>query len=411
VKGKTERFLTALFAVMIVVNLGYLVMGFLSIPVYYQRVTSLTIPEIVSMPGSNYPTNEMVKESAAAQGLTLSQYALVQIVFHCALVLLFTVVAVVIVLKAGRNWFAWYSAFFLIFIAEYAFFHEVYIANLLPWWIYDAGAMFWPLILPYLFLFPNGRPAPRLGLWVVGPVFALHTFFQTVGYLLLLFPNNLNQTDFEFFLDPFQAMVVGTFLFILGCQVYRYLRISTREEMQQTKWFLMGFALALALDTISQALGEANPFHSEISLAIFAFVPLGLTVAILRYRLWDIDVVIRRTLQYSILTGLLTLVYLGGVTVLQAALPAVGGQSPAIVIVVTTLAIAALFNPLRRRIQDFIDRRFYRQKYDAEKALAEFASTTRSETNLGQLSWQLVDTVQRILKPESSTLWLTKRKK
>jgi hypothetical protein len=195
-------------------------------------------------------------------------------------------------------------------------------------------------------------------------------------------------------------------LFILGCQVYRYLRISTREEKQQTKWFLMGFVFALALDFVSEALGEYNPYHSEVGLAIFAFVPLGLGVAILRYRLWDIDLIIRRTMQYTLLTGLLSLVYFGGVALLQAALAVIGGQSSAVVIVVTTLAIAALFNPLRRRIQDFIDRRFYRQKYDAEQALADFAAAARAETDLAQLSGRLTFTVQQTLMPERLSLWL-----
>jgi hypothetical protein len=133
---------------------------------------------------------------------------------------------------------------------------------------------------------------------------------------------------------------------------------------------------------------------------------LSLAIAITRYRLFDIDVIIRKTLVYSLLTGLLSLAYFGGVALLQALLAAVGGQLSAAVIVVTTLAIAALFNPLHRRIQDFIDRRFYRQKYDTEKALAQFTAAARSETDLDQLSNHLTNTVRQTLQPEQVSLWL-----
>jgi hypothetical protein len=145
-------------------------------------------------------------------------------------------------------------------------------------------------------------------------------------------------------------------------------------------------------------------------------LPVTLLIAIFRSGLWDIDVVIRKTLVYALLSGLLGLVYFGGVTLLQsfltadhgplAAGEAVSGQPSPVVIVVTTLAIAALFNPLRRRIQDFIDRRFYRRKYDAEKALAEFALAARSQTDLPTLTISLINVVQDTVQPEQVSLWL-----
>jgi hypothetical protein len=140
-------------------------------------------------------------------------------------------------------------------------------------------------------------------------------------------------------------------------------------------------------------------------LSILA-IPAAIAIAILRYRLYDIDLIIRRTLVYSLLTGLLSLVYFGGVALSQNFLTGDRGQLPPFVIVLTTLAIATLFNPLRRRMQETIDRRFYRQKYDAEKALGEFSTSVRSSTDLIQLSNNLVSVVSNTLQPDSINLWL-----
>jgi hypothetical protein len=147
-----------------------------------------------------------------------------------------------------------------------------------------------------------------------------------------------------------------------------------------------------------------------------AILPVSFTIAILRSRLWDIDLLVRRTLLYSLLTGVLSLVYFGGVAFLQGLLTADSGPStagrtavsgpPSAVVVLTTLLIAALFNPLRRRLQDFIDRRFYRRKYNAEHALAGFAAAARSETDLEQLTTHLTDTVQETLQPEEIEVWI-----
>jgi hypothetical protein len=140
----------------------------------------------------------------------------------------------------------------------------------------------------------------------------------------------------------------------------------------------------------------------------FAGVPVAVGIAILRYRLYEIDILINRTLVYGALTATLVAVYFGGVATTQAVFRALTGQEqqPQLAIVVSTLAIAALFNPLRRRIQSFIDRRFYRRKYDAAKTLEAFSVKLRDETNLEALNNELVDVVRDAMQPAHVGLWL-----
>lgn len=137
----------------------------------------------------------------------------------------------------------------------------------------------------------------------------------------------------------------------------------------------------------------------------FGAVFLSIGIAILRYRLFDIDVIIRRTLQYTILTGLLVLTYYGGIVVLQSVFsPLTGLEHHPLVTVITTLGIAALFNPLRIRVQDFIDRRFYRRKYNAEQALAQFAAVARDEVDMEKLTAALILVIQETVQPEQVSL-------
>ena len=215
--------------------------------------------------------------------------------------------------------------------------------------------------------------------------------------------------------------MVCEFVLLAVLQVYRYHKVSTTIQRQQTRWVVLGVALEIVIFVLVLLPGAFwMPIQTSPRILVMYFLigiplilistllfPLSVALAIFRYRLWDIDLVIRRTLQYSLLTGLLSLVYFGGVAVLQTGLDIIGGKSSPVVIVLTTLLVAAIFNPLRRRIQAFIDRRFYRQKYDAEKALAEFAETARSETDLEQISTHLLKTVQDTLQPDGLSLWLS----
>lgn len=135
-------------------------------------------------------------------------------------------------------------------------------------------------------------------------------------------------------------------------------------------------------------------------------MPASLAVAIRRYRLWDIDLIINRALVYGTLTAMLTAVYFGSVAILQAGFRALTGQDSQLAVVGSTLAIAVLFQPFRGRIQGFIDRRFYRRKYDAARTLADFSATLRDETDLERLSVHLVAAVEETMQPAHASLWL-----
>jgi len=208
-------------------------------------------------------------------------------------------------------------------------------------------------------------------------------------------------------------------VFAISAQVYRYFRVSTLTERQQTKWVLLGLmgsiALVLSWLTLSAIYPADQPSAGRVYALLIAaplilffslLLPITLALSIFRYRLWDIDIVIQRTLVYGLLTGLLLLIYFGSVILLQAIFAAVSGQRSAVAIVISTLLIAALFAPLRRRVQGFIDRRFYRRKYDAAQTLAQFGHFVRDETDLEALTAELTHVVKDTMQPEQATIWL-----
>jgi hypothetical protein len=190
-------------------------------------------------------------------------------------------------------------------------------------------------------------------------------------------------------------------------------------ERQQLKWFalaavlggaflvarLLGFLVGQLL-SIVWLVGDTLWNLLDSATIIGLYLTVG--VAILRYRLYDIDIIINRTLVYSLLTASLAAVYFGGVATTQATFRALTGQEqqPQLAVVLSTLLIAALFNPLRGRIQSFIDKRFYRSKYDAAKTLEAFSARLRAETNLDALNDELVGVVRETMQPAHLSLWL-----
>jgi hypothetical protein len=194
------------------------------------------------------------------------------------------------------------------------------------------------------------------------------------------------------------------------------LRQGRGVERQQIKWFAYAAAVMGTGPLVMFMLGGGYSALEElmwylgyfVGILGFALLPVATAIAILKYRLYDIDRIINRTLVYALLTAILAGVYFGGVTATQAIFSALTGQQeqPQLAIVVSTLVIAALFNPLRRRIQSFIDRRFYRRKYDAAKTLEAFSAKLRNDSDLDALSDDLVGVVRETMQPAHVSLWL-----
>ncbi len=275
------------------------------------------------------------------------------------------------------------------------------------------------VMLLIFYMFPDGRFIPRWSRFLL-------IFFSLMSLIWLLFPGlSLPGAPADIQSLP-QALLLGWVVLALGsglyAQLYRYRKVSGSVERQQTKWVVFGFAgvfLGLALASLPVILvptllepGMPNFVYLMIAIPVALFgwflFPLTLGISILRYRLWDIDVIIRRTLVYSGLTATLAAVYFGSVVLLQSLFEAVSGQRSAVAVVISTLVIAALFSPLRRRIQNDIDRRFFRQKYDAEKIVASFGASLREEVDLDELSDYLLVVVEETLQPDRVSLWLRK---
>ena len=194
--------------------------------------------------------------------------------------------------------------------------------------------------------------------------------------------------------------------------VYLRLRRASGTERQQIEWLVYSAALLGSVVVVGvvgdQFSGWFGPWISLLVILAFLCLPVSIGVAVLRFRLYEIDIMINRTLVYGPLTPTLLAIYFGRVAGIQFAFRTLTGQEqePRLAIVVSTLAIAALFNPLRRRVQSFIDRRFYRRKYDAARTLEEFSAKLRDETDMEALGSELPMFVRDTMQPEHVSLWL-----
>jgi hypothetical protein len=212
-----------------------------------------------------------------------------------------------------------------------------------------------------------------------------------------------------------QLVAIPLFAVAALCLILRQLR-ATGQERLQLKWFTSSVALVVAIYVVQAAIfvhyGSPAAFpdwarlYYALSIRSDVLIPIAAGIAILRYRLYDIDLVINRALVYVPLSAILALIYIGGVVGMQATFRVITGQESTLAVVASTLAIAALFNPLRRRVQSLVDRRFYRRKYDAAKTLANFNSRLREQTDLDSLGEELLGVVRETVQPAHASLWL-----
>jgi hypothetical protein len=287
-----------------------------------------------------------------------------------------------------------------------------------------TGSWYWypllALVLIYLpLLFPDGRLLSRR--WLpVAVLTAIGTLgVAALGALADTLPlneapsyeidNPIGIEGLGYVEDlPVFGVLTGLLFFgIIGAAasvVVRFLR-SQGIERQQMKWFVYAVVPMLLIPTD----GFLPGIISSVALGVVLIgLPTAIGIAVLRYRLYDIDIIVNRTLVYGALTVMLVLVYVGSVVGLQYLLRALTGQESQLAVVASTLAIAALFNPLRRRVQAVVDRLFYRRKYDAAKTLEEFSTKLRDETDIDEVNSDLVRVVRNTMQPEHVTLWLRK---
>ena len=361
-----------------------------------------------------HPTAE-ARAALAQMGLSAGGYALYNVTLDVVFVSAFAVVASVIFWRRSDDAMALLVATMLVvwgplnglFVLTPSATEGMYpalqatVGSLVTF----VGYMAWML---FFYLFPSGRFVPRWTRWL-----ALCWVLFVGSWVFTPF----GPPTWPLFLFNVSILVLwGSFPM---AQLYRYVRVSDATQRQQTKWVVFGVSVAVAgvlttIFTVGAAVDlppkEVGPKMLSMLLmdAFMLFIPLSIGFAVLRSRLFDIDVVINRTLVYGSLTAILAGVYFGGVTATQAIFRALTSQQeqPQLAIVVSTLVIAALFNPLRRRIQGFIDRSFYRRKYDAAKTLEAFSAKLRNETDLDALSGDLVGVVRETMQPAHVSLWL-----
>ena len=350
------------------------------------------------------PTPQSV-QALQQLGLSVASYAVMNLALISATMVVCLLVGVVIFWRKSDDWMALLAAFFMVP------FGMLYITDALQ--ASHSTRQVLAIVLNVLgngilfllgSLFPNGRFVPRWSRWLVlGWVFWGMVFTA------------LHDLSSVYLVD--RLVWLGLVMCLIGAQFYRYRSVSSSIERQQTKWVVFAGSLtALVLvgltvpGLIIPAFRQPGSLYQVLTGPFYPmgvlFTALSFGIAILRYRLWDIDILINRTLVYGMLTTILAVVYVGLILSLQVLLRGIVSQDNSVALVISTLAIAALFQPLRSRIQRIIDRRFYRRKYDAARTLAAFSASLRHKVDLNALSEQLVTVVRETMQPAHVSLWL-----
>jgi hypothetical protein len=398
----------------VVVAITALVIVLFSVPSSFEqyRTVCTAASEVCSERAVMQVTSEGVQELREV-GLSVRFYAFLNVAIDKVFELVWFAVGALIFLRRSDERMALLTSMFLVAFGTVAVdpidAADTLISSQPAWWLPVRVVEMVGVVSVVLFflLFPNGRFVPRWTRW-------LAVAFIAIDLSRILFAGLYSRSPaLE---SVYYLVFLGWVLIATWLLVYRYRRVSTSAQRQQTKWVVFGTVLGVAGTFPSQLpldlalVGGDTPLvllilNMGFSLS-FLLVPFSIGVAVLRSHLFDIDVLINRTLVYGLLTAMLALVYFGSIVVLQRIFIGLTGEQSTLAVVASTLVIAALFNPLRRRIQGFIDRRFYRSKYDAAKTLEAFSAKLRNETDLDALSDDLVGVVRETMQPAHVSLWL-----
>jgi hypothetical protein len=385
-----------------------------SAPILFERFSSVCLDAArACAERSEIPAASLGTLRAA--GISLGAYAAVTVGVEIFCKLVWLSVGALVFVYRSHDRMALLVSFFLVTFGTATLLTngtEALAAAHPAWWVVARGLQVLGEVSVVLFLltFPDGRFVPR---W--SPIIA-------VTFLVFQIPEDLVPGFYASgpaFLDTAQLIVfLGTVPAMVGLQVYRYRHVSGAEQRRQTRWAVFGTALAIlmllsifgTLFFLLPGAPEGSPLVLILTASLIPLVmlliPLSIGVAVFRSGLFDIDLVINRALVYGTLTASLVLVYFGAVVTLQGLLSPLVGEGNQLVVVASTLLIAALFSPFRRRIQATIDRRFYRSKYDAQRTLEAFSASLRDEVDLEQLNANLVATVRETVQPAHAFVWL-----
>jgi hypothetical protein len=397
----------------VVVAITALAIVVFSVPSSFEHYSSVctAASEVCSERAVDQPTPEGVRALHDA-GLSVRTYALLNVIVDKIFQLVWFVVGALIFWRRSDDRMALLVSMFLVSFGPVTVDStdaEALISSQPAWWLPVRGVDVVGNVCVVLFflLFPSGRFAPPWMRW-------LAVAFCTFQISRNLFPQFYTRSPS---LEMVSLLVfLGIVVSLVWSQIYSYRRVSSPAQRRQTKWVVFGTALGVAGTFPFQLPADLSLVGGDTPLALlllrtgfslsFLLVPLSISVAVLRSHLFDIDVLINRTLVYGSLTAMLIGLYFGGIVMLQRLFVALTGEKSTLAVVASTLAIAALFNPLRRRTQAFIDRRFYRRKYDARKTLEAFSAQLRNETDLAALSNDFIGVVRETMQPEHVTLWL-----
>jgi hypothetical protein len=342
-------------------------------------------------------------------------YALFRLLTAGGAALVSFAVAAVLVWRRSDQLMALLVAFMLVMFGVVGITNIV--ADTSSFWRVPAqllSALSFPTYFAVIMVFPNGRFVPRWTRWLALAFLGLSV---TYNFVPVVWTNN------PWLTLAGNVLFIGLVATVPAAQIYRYRHVSTPVAQQQTKWVVFGLTAGIVLTFVPYLLAQVvSPLNQPGSLYPLLFnpdvggspldllLPLSFGIAILRYQLWDIDHLINRTLVYGSLTVLLAGVYFGLVLVLQLVVGKVTGRvsSSPLIIVASTLAIAALFEPLRHRVQVVIDRQFYRRKYDAARILAGFSAALANEVDLEQVTDRLMSVVDDVMQPVHVSVWLRK---